>query len=284
MERKKRYPIIAAVFSLLTPGLGQLYNGQLKKGIIFFGADFVLPILLFLIGIQRRFPGLIALILFMTCLWVFIIGEAFFTALRKKEVVLKPYNKWYVYILIILLISGTYMIPSRDIAYKIFRFSPFKITTGAMEPALESGDYLIADLKYFKENEIQRGDLVVFKFPQDPSKDFVKRIIAMEGEKIEIRDKQVYINDELNSEEFKIPKDDKIESKPEDEFYYYDISKRNSFGPEIVPAGYCFVLGDNRDNSYDSRYWGFLPLSHIKGKSLYVYWSKDKSRIGLKIK
>jgi signal peptidase I len=284
MERKKRYPIIAAVLSLVTPGLGQLYNGQLKKGIIFFGAGFVLPVLLFLIGIQRQFPGLIALILFMTCLWVFIIGEAFFTALRKKEVVLKPYNKWYVYILIILLISGTYMIPWGDIAYKIFRFSPFKIATGAMEPALESGDYLIADLKYFKENEIQRGDLVVFKFPQDPSKDFVKRIIAMEGEKIEIRDKQVYINDEPISGEFKIPKDDKIESKPEDEFYYYDISKRNSFGPEIVPAGYCFVLGDNRANSYDSRYWGFLPLSHIKGKSLYVYWSKDKSRIGLKIK
>ena len=174
MERKKRNPVIAGVLSLVIPGLGQLYNGQIKKGIIFFCADFLLPILLFLIGIQRQFPGLVALVLFMICLWVFIIGEAFFTALKKKEVVLKPYNKWYVYILIILLISGTYMIPSRDIAYKVFRFSPFKIATGAMEPALETGDSLIADLKYFKKNKIQRGDLVVFKFPEDSSKDFVK--------------------------------------------------------------------------------------------------------------
>lgn len=283
MESKKRNPVLAGVLSLVIPGLGQLYNGQLKKGIIFFGADFVLPILLFLLGIQRQFPGLVALVLFMTCMWLFIIGEAFFTALRKKEVVLKPYNKWYIYILIIILVSGTYAIPSRGIAYKIFRFSPFKIATSAMEPALHTGDGLMADLSFYKKNEIQRGDLIVFKFPLDPSKDYVKRVIAMEGEKIEIKDKQVFINDVPISEEYLIHTDEKNKSKPEDDSYYNDFSKGKNFGPEIIPARHCFVLGDNRDNSYDSRYWGCLPLDNIKGKPLYVYWAKDKSRIGLKI-
>jgi signal peptidase I len=141
-----------------------------------------------------------------------------------------------------------------------------------MEPTLSIGDYLIADFKYFKKNELQRGDLVLFQYPKDPTKVFIKRVIALEGEKIEIKNKQVYINDEAIPESYKVHKGVNL----------YDAI-RDNFGPALVSSDHCFVLGDNRDNSMDSRFWGFLPLRNIKGKPLYIYWAKDKNRIGIKI-
>lgn len=274
MKGKKRIPIIAAILSFFTPGLGQLYNGQIFKGICFFLTLLLIPIILLLAGLQFQFYGLVVFLLFYICLWLFIIGEAFFSAKRKKEVVLKRYNKWYIYLLIILFMLGSYIIPTdliANIASKTLRFSAYQMSTGSMEPTLSIGDYLIADFKYFKKNEPQRGDLVLFQYPKDPTKVFIKRVIALEGEKIEIKDKQVYINDEAIPESYKVHKR-----------IIFDAITDN-FGPELVPSDHCFVLGDSRDNSYDSRYWGFLPISNIKGKALYIYWAKDKNRIGIKI-
>jgi len=275
MKGKKRIPIIAAVLSFLEPGLGQLYNAQILKGIIFFLAFHLIPIILFLAGLQFQFYGLVVILLFSICLWLFIIGEAFFSAKRKKEVVLKRYNKWYVYLLIILLMLGTYIIPSdfiANIASETLKFSAYKMSTGSMEPTMSIGDYLIIDSKYFKKSELQRGDLVIIQYPKDPTKDFIKRVIALEGEKIEIKNKQVYINDAAIPESYKVHKDINV-----------DEAIRDNFGPALVSSDHCFVLGDNRDNSWDSRFWGFLPLCNIKGKPLYIYWAKDKNRIGIKI-
>jgi signal peptidase I len=275
MKRKKRIPIIAAILSFITPGLGQLYNGQIVKGICFFLVLLLIPIILLLAGLHFQFYGLVVILLFSICLWLFIIGEAYFSAKRKKEVVLKRYNKWYVYLLIILLMLGTNIIPAdfmANIASETLRFNAYKMPTGSMEPTLSIGDYLIADFKYFKKNELQRGDLVILQYPKDPTKVFIKRVIALEGEKIEIKDKQVYVNDEAIPESYKVHKGANL----------YDAI-RDNFGPELVPSDHCFVLGDNRDNSMDSRYWGFLPIKNIKGKPLYIYWAKDKKRIGKKI-
>jgi len=276
MKKKKRIPIIAAVLSLVISGLGQLYNGQILKGIIFFLAFFLIPIILFLAGLQCQFYGLVAIFLFLICIWLFIIGEAFFAARKIKKIGLKGYNKWYVYLLIILLMHGTYIIPSSfmaSIQSEVLGFSTYKIASGAMEPTLSIGDYLIADSKYFKKNELQRGDLVIFQYPKDPTKNFIKRVIALEGEKIEIKNKQVYINDEAIPESYKVHND-----------INFDEVIRDNFGPIVVPSGYCFVMGDSRDNSWDSRHWGSLPLRNIKGQPLYIYWAKDKNRIGKKIK
>lgn len=282
---KKRIPIIAAILSLLTPGLGQLYNGQILKGICFFLADFSIPILLFLARLHYQFYGLVVILLCLICIWLFIIGEAFFIAKRKKEFILKGYNKWYVYLLIILLMNGTYIIPTDFIASitsKFLGFSAYKMRTGSMEPTILLGDHLIVNTKYFKRDKIKRGDLAVFKYPKEPTKSFVKRVIATEGEKIEIKDKQVYVNDQPIKEEYKVHRDSKTFAL--EEYTDYQDLIRDNYGPTFVPLEYCFVLGDNRDNSYDSRYWGFLPLLNVKGKPLYVYFAKDKSRIAKKIK
>jgi len=276
MKNKKRIPVIAAALSLVAPGLGQLYNGQILKGIIFFLAFFPIPAIIFLAGIQGQFVGLAAFLISTSCLWLFVIVEAFFAAKSKKEVVLKGYNKWPIYLLIILLMNGGLFVP-RDVAANfasdVFGFRVYKIPAGSMEPTVLIGDHLITDSKYFKNNEPQRRDLVICQNPKDPSKDFVKRVIALEGEKIEIKNKQVYINDEVLPESYVVHND--VNS---------DEAIRDNFGPEVVPPNNCFVLGDNRDNSLDSRFWGPIPLGNIKGKALYIYWAKDKSRIGKKLR
>jgi signal peptidase I len=275
MKKKKRIPLIAALLSLVTPGLGQLYNGQILKGICFFLASFLIPIILALAGVQSQFYGLVLILLLSICLWLFIIGEAFFSARRKKEVVLKKYNKWYVYLLIILLMIGSLVIP-RDIVVNIanetVRFRAYRMATGSMEPTLSVGDYIIADFKYFEKNELQSGDLVILQYPKDPTKLFVKRVIALEGEKIEIRNKQVYVNDEAIPESYKAHKG-------------IDMGEvwRDNIEPVVIPSGHCFVLGDNRDNSMDSRAWGSVSTNSIEGKPLYIYWAKDKKRIGKKV-
>jgi signal peptidase I len=169
-----------------------------------------------------------------------------------------------------------------------FVVQAFQIPTGSMEPTLLIGDFLLVNkMAYTKpyfgwekfvlpEKEIARHDIIVFKYPREMQKDFVKRVIALEGEKVEIRDKQVYVNDKPIAENYKVHVDNQVIKNSE--YYQYDDAIRDNFGPMEVPAGQCLALGDNRDNSYDSRYWGFLPLSYIKGRPWVIYFSYDAER------
>lgn len=169
-----------------------------------------------------------------------------------------------------------------------FVVQAFQIPTGSMETTLLVGDFLLVNKfayahtllpledKILPGKQLERNDIVVFKYPKEMSKDFVKRVIATEGEKIEIRDKQVYVNDELITEDYKVHSDNQIYTK--NNYYHYDDFIRDNFGPVVVPPGHCFVMGDNRDNSMDSRYWGFLPLSYIKGRPWVIYFSYQAER------
>jgi signal peptidase I len=168
-----------------------------------------------------------------------------------------------------------------------FVFQAFQIPTGSMEPTLLVGDFLLVNKMVYYEpvlsvekliiprKEIKRHDIVVFKFPDELKKDFVKRVIGLEGEKIEIKDNQVFVDDVPIPEEYKVHIDS--QSRAGDD-YYYNSSIKGNFGPVYVPAGYCFVMGDNRDNSQDSRYWGFLDFKLIKGKPWVVYFSYDAEK------
>jgi signal peptidase I len=157
-----------------------------------------------------------------------------------------------------------------------------------MEPTLLIGDFLLVNKLVYSprvipledvilpRRDIRRHDIVVFKYPKELNKDFVKRVIALEGEKIEIRDKQVYVNDQPIAEAYKVHNDTQVFTK--NGFYRYDDTIRDNFGPVSVPAGHCFVMGDNRDNSMDSRYWSFLPMGNIKGKPWVIYFSYRAER------
>jgi len=169
-----------------------------------------------------------------------------------------------------------------------FVVQAFQIPTGSMEPTLLVGDFLLVNKLVYTQSsnaldkailprrDIRRQDIVVFKFPRELNKDYVKRVIALEGEKLEIKEKQVYINDQPIVESYKVHNDSRVFTK--DGFYHYDDAIRDNFGPVVVPPGHCFVMGDNRDNSEDSRYWSFLPTDNIKGRPWVIYFSYRAER------
>ena len=169
-----------------------------------------------------------------------------------------------------------------------FVVQAFQIPTGSMEPTLLVGDFLLVnkfvyintpsaiDKALLPRRAIRRQDIVVFKYPNDLTKDFVKRVIGLPGERIEIRNKQVFVNDKPLEEPYKVHNDSQIIAK--NDLYQYSDTIRDNFGPVTVPPGHIFVMGDNRDNSADSRYWGFLPQANIKGRPWVIYFSYKAER------
>ena len=162
----------------------------------------------------------------------------------------------------------------------------FKIPTGSMENNLLIGDHLLVNKFVFGPaskigqavlpvRDIRRQDIVVFKYPDEPERDFIKRVIGLPGETIELRNKKVFVNGQPLDE----PYVHFLEaSHLAAEVTSFDVRER--YGPVTVPDGQYFVMGDNRDNSQDSRYWGFLPRHYIKGKALLIYWSYDAEQQG----
>lgn len=166
---------------------------------------------------------------------------------------------------------------------RIFVFQAFKIPSGSMYDNLLVGDHIIVNKfvygpeasalfrRVFPLKPIERGDIVIFRFPQNPANDFVKRVIALPGEEISIRDKVVYIDGRALREDYKVHTDRVV--YPKRALLPEPWRSRDQLGPYRVPAGTYFVLGDNRDKSNDSRFWGPVPRSLIKGRAFMIYWS-----------
>jgi signal peptidase I len=166
---------------------------------------------------------------------------------------------------------------------RTFVVQAFKIPTGSMENNLLIGDHLLVNKFVFAPtlnslerqllpiDPVRRGDILVFKFPQDPERDFIKRVTGLPGETLEVRNKKVFINGKPLDEpyvHFIFPPEERA---PGD--VNFDFSEKSDYGPVTVPDRHYFMMGDNRDNSEDSRYWGFMPADYIKGKALFVYFS-----------
>lgn len=132
---------------------------------------------------------------------------------------------------------------------------PFFIPSSSMEPTLSPGDHVLVNKFVYYFGDPHRGDIIVFKYPLDPSKDFIKRVIAVEGETVQVKDGRVYIN-----------------GKPLKEKYVISKHDPSNFGPVKVAKGKIFVLGDNRVSSFDSRIFGFLPRKNVLGKAFFIYW------------
>ena len=160
---------------------------------------------------------------------------------------------------------------------RIFVVQAFKIPSGSMEPTLEIGDHILVNkfiygikipftsIHLFPLKSPQRGDVIVFIYPLEPDKDFIKRVIGVGGDTVRIVNKKLYING------VEVP--DPHAVYREDTILLGDVQKLDNFGPVIVPKGNLFVLGDNRDHSLDSRFWGFVPLKDVLGKAFTIYWS-----------
>ncbi|MFY9819751.1 MAG: signal peptidase I [Thermoanaerobaculia bacterium] len=160
-----------------------------------------------------------------------------------------------------------------------FVVQTFYIPSGSMEDTLLIGDHLFVNRfiygpaafelgkKLLPLREAHRGDIVVFRSPENPQLDLVKRAVGVGGDRIQVIDQKLYVNDKaVDDASYALHKGSPA---PAGSF----ISQRDNFGPYIVPAGHYFCMGDNRDNSYDSRFWGPLPAHLLKGRALFIYWS-----------
>lgn len=269
---KKREPIAAFLLSLVTPGLGHIYNGQLKEGLSYL-VGFLL-VYLILSSLLLKFYGLVCYLVIMVGLFLFISLDALLGAIKLRAIALKPYNKWYIYLAVFLL-GSVVVRPLLGWTIKNNIVRAYKIPSSGMEPTLLVGDHFIANPRIYKSEKPKRGDIVIFEVSKDPSKDFIKRVIGMEDEKVEVIDNKIYINDKLLDDPWG---------------YFEDVGSTKgppvleTFGPVVVPKNSLFVLGDNRNNSQDSRFFGFVNIKRVKGKPLYLYWAKDKSRISMKLK
>jgi len=275
---KKTRPVIALLLSLITPGLGQVYNGKLKRGIVFFLLfEFLFVLLHIFSGLRFKFYGLMwyfASGLGLLGFFLFILLDALFGVNKLRVTVLKPYHKWYFYIVIsaVTFVMNEFVLQA--ILPDIKAFKSYRMSSTSMEPSLFIGDRLIVDRKIYKQVKPKRGELIIFEFPKDPSIDSIKRVMGLEGEKVEIINNKMYINDKLIDDPWGY-------YKSSDQTKY--LRELENFGPAVVPEHSLFILGDNRHNSMDSRLFGFVHFSKVKGKALYIYWAKDKSRIGTSV-
>jgi signal peptidase I len=165
---------------------------------------------------------------------------------------------------------------------RTFVFQAFKIPTGSMKPNLLVGDHLLVNKFMFAPTAsalekallpmrtIRRGDIIVFKFPEEPERDFIKRVIGLPGESLELKNQTVLINGQPLVEPYA-----HYLFPPADDTQTDGFDLRRKYGPVTVPEGHYFMMGDNRDDSQDSRFWGFLPQSYVKGRALFIYWSFD---------
>ena len=165
---------------------------------------------------------------------------------------------------------------------RAFVVQAFKIPSGSMKSTLLVGDHILVNKFIYgirlpivnKElihiKDPKRFDIVVFQYPVDPTKDFIKRVIGLPGDTVQIKDKQVYVNNQLLNESYITHSDNKILPA--------NISPRDNMAPIVVPPNSLFVMGDNRDESYDSRFTGCIQEAAVKGTAKSIYWSWDKEK------
>ena len=189
--------------------------------------------------------------------------------MKSKKSLLWEYVEAIITALILALLIRTFVVQA------------FKIPSGSMIPTLLIGDHILvnkflygtqipfSDKKILILREPEKGDIIVFKYPENPTKDFIKRVIATEGDTIEEKNKVVYVNGEPVVETYAYHYDPTMRS---------DSDKRDTFGRILVPKDKIFVMGDNRDHSYDSRFWGFVDRKEVKGKAFIIYWSWDPDK------
>ncbi len=163
---------------------------------------------------------------------------------------------------------------------------PMTVPTPSMEPTILVGDRLLIDkftirngfkdgLPLTASHQIERGNVLVFKFPEEPEVLYVKRLVGLPGETLEVRDKTVYIDGQPLQEPYKVHRDSDVYTRRSSPHAFLSDLGRDNFGPVKIPEGNYFMMGDNRDNSADSRYFGFVPHDYIVGRPLVVFWSYE---------
>lgn len=251
---KRRKPWLALLLSFLTPGWGQFYNGQWKKGLLFFILEAIGGCVSY--AAMGEFATAAMAFGTLMLLSLFIAGEAYFTARSHADYPLQQCNKWWVYTTLVvagLMVSFTMEVTVRSQWYK-----PYKVPTGSMLQTLQIGDRFIAEI-LDEDDTLSHGQIAVFIEPGSTNH-FVKRIIGLPGERIFIRNKEVFVND--------IPLDEPYVQHTKTDFQ----PQRDNFGPYRLKNDEYFLMGDNREKSYDSRFFGPINRNKIVAKAAYIFF------------
>jgi signal peptidase I len=254
-----RKPWVAAVLSLLTPGLGQVYAGEFKRGAIMWCLWWVLSITSMINALTLPAwavllaPTLVAI----GCSGAIMVDAALRARRAPRPFVPRSYNRWYAYLLLWLLV-GTPVSLGAQHFIKRYLFEAFSIPTGAMAPTIRAGDYIYATSW---RGPVGRGAIVVFRHDGNT---FMKRVVGIAGDTLGMRNDSLYVNGRYVTEPYAIPS---RSGDPGNE------PTRTTWGPVIVPPSSCFVLGDNRGQSLDSRYYGFVPTDSAVKRPIGIYFS-----------
>lgn len=273
MTRNPRRPLLAAVLTLFFPGLGQLYAGEARRGLSLALGFFSLFAGMLLLKVPRSFLGMIVFILVILSWFVWTAWDAARIARYRPIYTLRPFNRWYLYV--VLTIAGGLL------ASQIIRFSPmrtFRLASSNMEPSIHEGDLFFADLTRYQGTTPARGEVVLFEREDLRGSWSVARVIALPGEEIQVRNKRVLLNGQPLSDRWAHHSDPEIH--PVNALFPGPYRQRDQYPARTVPEGTVFLMGDSRDNSYDSRFLGPVPVSALRGRVLFIYWSPDEARIG----
>jgi signal peptidase I len=258
-----------------------MYAGRPKFGLLWYGIILTATVLFAPLAARSApVPLNVAILLIPFLCYLF----AAVSAVRLAKKVRGTYaptlwNRWYIYVF--MFVAGAIVMSFGSDLAKAFIVTFYKIPAASMMPTLLIGDHILVDrLAYRNGQRPRRGDIIVFKYPEDETKDFIKRVEAISGDIVEIRDKQVILNGVLVG-------DESHTQRLDPEIIDRSVHPRDNFGPVTIPEDSYFVLGDNRDQSLDSRFWGYVHESKIKGKATVIYWSCGQNlrwdRIGRKV-
>jgi signal peptidase I len=282
---------LATLLGLVSPGLGQLYNGRLAKALlIFMGMGLLsLPLSWLAMVIPLHLINLAVPLAALLGVHVASGLDAARDARRLREEPRPWFARWYS-CAVVWLLSAFIGAPLWAAVLRTFWVQAFKIPTGAMERTILIGDHLLVDKTAYgvrvpsfegsmrlRPRQPARGDVIVFLYPEDPTRSFMKRVIGVPGDTVEVRGRTVLVNSTTLAEPYARFLNEENEGRGRD------------WGPRTVPPDHLFVLGDNRDNSKDSRHWGFLPAENLLGRATIVYYSEDRDgrirweRIGLRL-
>jgi signal peptidase I len=280
-ELNPRSPALAALLSAVVwPGLGQLYNGRLVRFLL---AQVAVPVgyTVALLAVLRVGPTvrLVAAVHLLAMLaWLAVAWEAHRDAKRARTA--RPWYSGPLALVAVGVVTTCVLLPVWTVVAMKTATPTYKIPTGSMEPTLLRGDHLLANAAAYGfrlpfhvtpsiwRRPAARGDLAVFRFPPNPAQHFVQRVVGLPGETVEIRGRTVYVDGHALEEPYV-----QFIGEPDADSWL------RAWGPETIPAGHYWMLGDNRDNSKDSRFWGFLPESELIARIGVVYVSIEPSRL-----
>jgi signal peptidase I len=273
IEKRGPSPLLTALLTVLTPGLGHIYIGQAKRGIVLFSLGMATWVLLIfsLMGVLARFWMCAVSLALLLGLWLYVMIDATLRACHVADYPRQPYNKWSVYAgasIVAWLITATLFVYATQ-ASSSGQLRYFRATATSMAPTLRAGEYFLADATYYRGHHPSRGEVIVYVHPKQPDLPVIKRIIAVEGDRVAVKGGRAIVNGMAVEEPY-------VDPGPGDNL--------NANMAEVrVPAGHVFVLGDNRAASVDSRdevAHGPVPVENLIGRVTDIAFSHTLARMG----